>query len=397
MAYYKVSPSLKPVSKLNLKIRAIEFLHHAIIKIIFHKYKGFIMTTKCQSKEYSKRRSVFFVILTIVFTAMILCSSCSQKRNHDKIAKDYNRATKLKPKEASAYYNRGIAWLAKGNFDKAINDFNMVIELNPNDINAYYKRGVAWGAKGDNDRAIKDFNKVVELNPKNINAYYDRGVIWQSKGDLDKAIKDYNKVVELDPQNVYAYRYRGTAYAIKKDFEKALKDYMRAIELNPNDVYVYYSRGLIWDFMGDSDKAIKDFNKVIELDPQYLHAYFLRGKNWKKKGDFGKAINDIDQAIKLDPQNAEAYNSIAWIYATCPVSKYRNGKYAIQYAKKAVELEENHITLDTLAAAYAQNGKFDKAIETQQKAIDLIENKDAINRYKNRLDLYEKNKSYHAQ
>ena len=51
---------------------------------------------------------------------------------------------------------------------------------------------------------------------------------------------------------------------------------------------------------------------------------------------------------------------------------YRNGIKAVELAKKALELDTRAIFVDTLAAAYAETGKFKVALVTQEKAIDLL-------------------------
>ncbi len=66
---------------------------------------------------------------------------------------------------------------------------------------------------------------------------------------------------------------------------------------------------------------------------------------------------------------AYAYNNLAWIMATCQDKKYRNGAKAVELAKKAISLSNNIDFLDTLAAAYAEAGNFEKATTIQEEVI----------------------------
>ena len=79
------------------------------------------------------------------------------------------------------------------------------------------------------------------------------------------------------------------------------------------------------------------------------------------------------EAVQLDPKDAAAHNSLAWLLATGPQERFRDGKRAIDHATRACELTKwkRSAYLDTLAAAYAEAGKFDKAVEFQQKAVEL--------------------------
>src|SRR5205823_3114801 len=102
-------------------------------------------------------------------------------------------------------------------------------------------------------------------------------------------------------------------------------------------------------------------------------AFCNRGYAWDKKQEYEKAITDYNQAKKLDPNLADAYNAPAWILATCPDAKHRDGPAAIKLATKACELVgwRDANDLDTLAAAYAESGDFTSALEQLNKAIAL--------------------------
>ena len=76
-------------------------------------------------------------------------ASCGIKGEYDKAIAHYSEALRLNPKDADAYYNRGIAWERRGEYDKAIADYSEAIRLNPNYADAYYNRGIAWERRGE--------------------------------------------------------------------------------------------------------------------------------------------------------------------------------------------------------------------------------------------------------
>ncbi|QLE87905.1 sel1 repeat family protein [Shewanella sp. Scap07] len=90
--------------------------------------------------------------------------------------------------------------------------------------------------------------------------------------------------------------------------------------------------------------------------------------------------------------------NVAWILATCPEAEYRNGTKAVEIAQSLVESNEQDPTnLDNLAAAYAELGDFQLAIQTQQKAIDALKQTAEINRsdeFEQRLQTYQSKQPY---
>ena len=111
--------------------------------------------------------------------------------------------------------------------------------------------------------------------------------------------------------------------------------------------------------------------KLVGGDWSSLYAGFYnkRGLIYFIKGQYDKAISDINKALEINPSDAEAYNNLAWILATCPDARYRDGTEAVELAQKSVDLVLHSQNLDTLAAAYAEARKFEHAITTQEKAI----------------------------
>jgi len=280
----------------------------------------------------------------------------------------------------------GIAAANKGDFDKAIELFTRAIESGElsreNRSIAYYNRGRARGEKGNYDKAIADFDRALEINPTLAEAYGNRGIAWYLKGDYDKAIIDYTKAIEINWRNALAYCNRGLAWGKKGDYDKAIADFDKALEIDPKYVYAYGGRGYAWGKKGDYDKAIADCTKAIESgelsQDELSMAYSNRGIAWGKKGDYDKAIADLDKAIEIDPKNGLAYNNLAWVMATCPEDRYRDGTRAVELAEKAWKMKKTFASLDTLAAAYAEAGRFQEAIKTQERAIRKLKQEGEI-------------------
>ena len=192
-----------------------------------------------------------------------------------------------------------------------------------------------------------------------------------------------------------AYFNRGNAWSVKGDFEKAVADYSEGLRIVPDDVIALVSRGNVWVAIGEFDKAMSDYNEAIRLDPNDVTAYIYRGLASRENGDFDQAIADFGKAIRLAPQHPDAYDGLAWIQATAADAEVRDGEKAVENATKACELTgwQLPICLGTLAAAHAEVGQFDKAIERQKQAIELAPEANKAD-FEAPLALYSEGKPY---
>jgi tetratricopeptide (TPR) repeat protein len=183
--------------------------------------------------------------------------------------------------------------------------------------------------------------------------------------------------------------------AQKKELDRAIKDFEEAIRLQPQLARAYGGRAGVYFYRKDYDRAIEDYNHWVRLEPKSAHAYSSRAFAFSKKKDYEHAAADFQEAVRIGVDDPASYNNLAWILATCSNAKQRDGKKAVEYAKKACELTrwKDWNLISTLAAAYAESGDFDNAVKTESKANELApaNEKAALTK---RLDLYKSKKPY---
>src|SRR5262249_50861318 len=120
-------------------------------------------------------------------------------------------------------------------------------------------------------------------------------------------------------------------------------------------------------------KAIATYDHLLLVDGGNIAALRGRADAYLSQGKQSEAIADYEQALKEDPKNSGVLNNLAWVLATSPDDKLRDGKRAIELANLACEVTEfkqAHI-LSTLAAGYAETGDFETAINWSTKAVEL--------------------------
>lgn len=263
----------------------------------------------------------------------------------------------------------------------------------------FINRGIERDQKGEYDRAIADFTQAIRLDPDNAVAYSNRGNVWNNEQEYDQAIVDCNKAIRLNPNYVLAYINRSCAWNGRNEYDRAIADCDQALKLDPNSALAYNNRGAAWYGKKEYDRALADCDQAIKLEPNHALPYYNRGGAWCGKREYDRAIADCRQAIKLRPNYANAYARLAWLQATCPEARFRDGHEAFANASRAYELTggKDAEIVETLAAACAEKGDFAAARKWQAQAIGLSTSDKKKQERRSRLRLYERGKPYHPE
>lgn len=136
-------------------------------------------------------------------------------------------------------------------------------------------------------------------------------------------------------------------------------------------------------------------NTLLEMNLDNPGAIVLLAARYYVGKDFENAAMILKKYLSLNPDDYRTLNFLALILSTCSDDDVRDGPRAVELATKACELSEwkNRECVEILAAAYAQAGQFDRAIEFQEKVIALVGDAPTES-YRKRLDLYRANTPY---
>ncbi|MEM8668518.1 MAG: tetratricopeptide repeat protein [Planctomycetota bacterium] len=253
----------------------------------------------------------------------------------------------------------------------------------------YRMRAILYRSEQKFEDAMSDLNKAYAMAPKDPITLLQRAELALDREDIKTAKEDYRaakgiapRIEELDQ----TIALRSRIALMENRLADAINDAVQLVERAPDDLFRQLRLATLYALDNRHRKAIEIYTDLLDKDPNNASILRSRGDTRLNVGDHVKAIKDYEDAIKIlgdvDAESKDAvlkaevagiYNNLSWVLATSPEDDIRDGKRALEFGEKAAKLseyKEPHI-LSTLAAAHAESGDFEKAIEWSDKAVKL--------------------------
>ncbi|HXX41273.1 MAG TPA: tetratricopeptide repeat protein, partial [Chthoniobacterales bacterium] len=274
---------------------------------------------------------------------------------------------------AIAHNQFGDFLFNRGRIDEAIVQFEKSINVRPGYAEAQDNLGVALTTKGRFDSAAIHLKQAVELRPGQPKAHYDLANALSQQGERSAAIAQYQQALTLNPNYVDAHFNLATALARDRQIDAAQSEYQKAIADNPKYAEAYYALGNIFFEENKSDDALKQYQEALKNRPDYPEVENNIALVLLRKGQPRDAAGHWRRSLELRPDFTESLNNLAWLLATFPDDTLRNGTEAVALAERAQQISggKDPSILRTLAAAYAETGRFAEAIDTAQRGVRL--------------------------
>jgi len=214
------------------------------------------------------------------------------------------------------------------------------------------------------------FAHAASVTTRNFVAHSNLGRELLAEGKTDEAIAQYDLALQIEPRNGGAHTDRGYALAEAGRYLEAIPCFQTALSLKSDFAPARKGLGAALGELGRYNEAAVEFERLVQLTPQDAGAHFNLALALRMSHQQALAAAHYRAALRLNPDQPEALNDLAWILATHPEPTLRDGAEAVQLAERLCQLAgaPNALFLGTLAAAYAEAGRFTNAVQTAEQA-----------------------------
>lgn len=298
---------------------------------------------------------------------------------------------------AVEFYNRfDDAWrlASRQRFAEAVPAWKRALELEPADIRANNNIAFALAQTGRMEEAVHHWKKALAADQSNGDVHWNLGRALDELGRSDEALPHLLEAARLKPDDPAPKRQAGLLLLRAGRVEQALPLLRQSVGLNPNDAEAQDGLGIALLQSGSRAESLMHLRQAVALDPRSAGARINLGNAHYLGGDIAEALVQWREALRLEPDNVSALTQVAWALATNPIGFARNGAEAVDCASRAVKLSQgrNPASLDALAAAYAESGRFTDAAAAARLALAAADETGSplTAAIRTRLQLYER-------
>lgn len=345
------------------------------------------------------------------------------------------RTLAVRPDNAVAAYLAGLGLERRGERERARRRFHEAVALDPVDVQARLALAAFLTRAGETDAALVElgrletgaaetgevllwkgvalaksgrpreakalFERVRRTEPQNAEATYNLGMIALGEGDIAGATELLGEATRQNPLHASAWLALAEVQAGAGNWDEAANGYRRALAARPEETIARIGLALCLVHGGKANEGVDILEEASRAAPENPGIRHALGLAYAAVGRPREAVGELRAALAREPDWSVAGNDLAWILATHPERALRNGPEALEAARRAVAASgrSDPSFLDTLAAAFAECGEFDRATETVGEALALAEGRGLTglaNTLRERQALYRDKRPYRS-
>ncbi len=223
------------------------------------------------------------------------------------------------------------------------------------------------------EEALAAFERAIAEDSTNATAHLNVGVIHAMAGRMDAARRAFEDAIRLDPSNSRAHYNLGRVLARIGEPDRARQAFESAIEVDPGNMAARYGLArLFWD-QGRCGAAIPQFDAYLAARPARVEARVERAICQAHQGAYAEARRGLEVGLEAAPDRTELLDALVRILAASPDPDVRDGPRALELARRLTDRVRRPETMESLAMAYAEVGRFSEAVRIQEEVVRAAE------------------------
>lgn len=393
--------TLSPTSSfvpIAMEVGAERRMYLPLIGLVFLAVLGaYLLLRSVIDRETLRRRVAVSTVATLAI--VLACVSFRRNRDYRDEVSVWRSAVAAAPDNPRTYSNLGLSLVKAEKSSEALDCYNEALRIDPEFAKARNNLGLLLMSQGRREEAIAQYRRAIETWPNFSEARVNLGNALAKQGRIAEAITQYRRAIKPRPDIAEAHSALGAALVMTGVFDEGVAEIREAIRLSPQNADYHYNLGTALASHGDVTPAVESFNRAVKLAPDSFKAHYSLGMLYVQTGRSKLGLEHLRRAAQLVPDRPEPLEALARVLATNPDPGVRNSAEAVRLAEQAIRMagRPEPRLLDTLAAAYAADGNFERAVETARRAADLAQRGGAgrlASEIRQRAALYERREIY---
>ena len=277
--------------------------------------------------------------------------------------------------------------------------FRRALELRPGFPEGHLHLAVLLQQQGRWDEAVEQYQWAIRFKPGAADLHLWYGDALLKRKQFDEAMEQYHAALRVQADSLQAQLGLGGALVEKRRFEEAAACFSAVLNFCPTNAAALDGLGYTLAVRSRPEEAYPYFVKATTVCPTNSFAQLHLAMELARRGESGQAAAHYRLAITNGEDLVLGMNNLAWMLATHPSAEIRNGPEAVELAERACKITNDKLPflIGTLAAAYAEAGRFDEATRAAEKAQKLAQSlgmADLAERNVRMLELYRAGKPY---
>jgi tetratricopeptide (TPR) repeat protein len=283
---------------------------------------------------------------------------------------------------------------------RAIEQYEAIVKLDPNGVENRLLLGRLYRSNNQSDKAEEQFKTALQLQPLSEDAATMLAYLYNEQGDPERAAKLLDAIPEAE-RSGHLYLALGYTYEQEKDYKRAIDAYRKAVDADPENMDAV--RGLGQNLMNDgqTDAALQQFQTIVDADPQDAQSYMRMAEIYRRSGKFDQALEVLKKVQSYAQDSLEVGYNLAIVYEA--QGRFQDAIDSLQPLLSNTEKADGNYgpgdrqsrapILERLGTIYRDSGKYDLAVSTFRKMLDLGDDSASLG-YQEIVDTYREAKMW---